>query len=623
MTFASVMQDSVPRSVGAGVSTNHASFLKRNGVILAKTLDVVLPPVRQARVSLLDELTILVATDHVSSLLDGRSRGALIRMLNHHPPSARLTWARDRWKRQIEGRSCGVPNASQRISAMYKVLGRRVDFPELAAMRNWGYARWRSFFRKLGCSPRLAGAVTALILDRNEMPSGPRTTQVYRRLGYRCGPAGRPGTSQVFEKDIPTLKWRLQQLADLMCTPEIVPGGRTCRACPVRRFCKAYRETRSEMPNGRPTFVDLFAGPGGLSLGMSRAGMRLLVAVENEQHAADTLYLNHPEAGNGVVVRRDVRTILRKGSLVEKLRGVDLLVGGPPCQAWSIARRHSRADTHHPSRHLVRQFVQAAEILTPRIAIMENVPGLRNADNGSALQRTLSAFSGAGFAVQYLELNAADFGVPQNRRRVFFFAVNRTRFEDANRVLTQLIGKVEEMAGRRARSKVREAISGLPQLAAGDGGLVMRRRRRGRVSRYAQRLASDESLVFNHQARAHNIRDLEIFEDLRWGEVAWQYEERKPGRIPYQLDSFADKYRKIHPHRQSPTIPCHLHRDANSYVHPFESRGITPREAARFQSFPDDYIFLGGQGPSFIQIGNAVPPLLAESLGRAILRVLS
>src|SRR5439155_25005392 len=113
---------------------------------------------------------------------------------------------------------------------------------------------------------------------------------------------------------------------------------------------------------------------------------------------------------------------------------------------------------------------------------------------------------------------------------------------------------------------------------------------------------------------------LAIFANLRWGETARDLDARIPGSIPYRLESFGDKYRKLDPTKPSPTIPSHLKRDANGFIHPFVPRGITPREAARLQSFPDEYIFLGGSGPSFVQIGNAVPPLLARALGREIVK---
>jgi len=598
----------------------HSSFLKRNGSTVASILEASLPPIETKLLSLLEELSILVGTDAMSPFLDGRSRRAWLLMLKTHPPQARVLWSADQWDQRVGHLQDTVPSAGRRLRTMYQLLSIRPDFPDLGAMRKWGHPRWRSFFRGIGTSPALSGMVTSLALNRRELPSGPRTTQVYKRLGYACGREGRPSVSGAVGGDIAIPKWRLQHLAITRCTPEIDPGGKACKACPLGKFCRANREARNTTRNRSLTMVDLFAGPGGMSLGMTRAGMRLLLAVEKDRHAVDTLYLNHAEQVNGVVLNRDVRTIFRRPDLLERVKDVDVLVGGPPCQAWSIVRRHSRADTNHPTRHLVREFVRAARVISPKIAVLENVPGLRNASNGNAFSRTLRAFKRAGFVVDYLELNAADYGVPQNRRRIFFFAVKRKKVRNPEELLDRILSKVRKSARHKHRATVEDAISGLPRIMAGEGAIAMRNARRGPRSKYAGMLTRADPLVHNHQARPHNARDLAIFQGLRWGEVAWQYEKRRPGSIPYQLDSFSDKYRKLHPKRQSPTIPSHLRRDANSYVHPLEARGITPREAARIQSFPDDYVFLGGFGPSFIQIGNAVPPILAESIGRAILK---
>ncbi len=601
----------------------HSSFLKRNGASLGSILDASLPPLPKITLPLLQELTILIATGQVSSFLDGRSRRAWLKMCARYPPRLRAVWTAAEWERRAGDLKWTDSGTGRRLYAIHRALGRRQDYPYLTATRGWGEQRWRSLLRRAGCGPDVAGSITSLILGRNEMPGGPRAHQVYQRLGYKCDRQGRPSGSRVLPRDVPVLKWKLQQLAAVRCTPEISPGGSVCKTCPVRAFCQAYRKTRIEILDGRPRFADLYAGPGGMSLGMKAAGMRLVLAAERERHAADTLYLNHPEASDGVVLCRSVKSVLANRGLVAELKGVDVLIGGPPCQAWSIVRRHSRADRNNPTRRLVGEFVRACRLISPKLAVMENVPGLRNAGNGTAFRRILRSFEQAGFAVGYLELNAVDFGVPQNRRRVFFFAVNRRRNRDAEEVLRLLVSACKRRAKKGTSSNVQDALSGLPKLAPGEGGLALRKNRRGPRSRYARSLAGGGPMVHNHQSRPHNREDLAIFNGLHWGEVAWQYEKRRPGSIRYSLDSFSDKYRKIHPRRPSPTIPSHLHRDSNSFVHPFEGRGITPREAARLQSFPDDYVFLGGFGPSFIQIGNAVPPVLAEKIARPILSLVA
>lgn len=603
--------------------TAHAAFLKRNSEMVAAILEAAFPQPPGERLPLLDELTLLIALNQVSALLDSRARHGWQRLFNDNPPAARATWAVGDWTQKLRHRRGVEAEAPLQLYLLYHELARRSDFPTLHRSLRWGQPRWRLLLRRIGCSPDLAGTVTSLILDRTELPSGPLTSHLYTRLGFISRREGRPQTVDVMPKYIDSLKWRFQQLAAERCTPVIRPGSKACIDCPVRSFCRAYRNARPQKPRSNVAFVDLFAGPGGLSLGFRRAGLQLLMAVDKERHAADTLYLNHPEAREDVVHCRDVRSLLRNRALLTKLKGVPVVTGGPPCQAFSMARRHSSADRRDPRRRSVFDFVRAARELNPLIVVMENVPGIQNARDGEAFSSILRAFGRAGFVVEYRSLNAAAYGVPQNRSRVFFVGVNRRRVAAAGRVLQTILAGMERAVARSPPLTVRQALNGLPRIRPGDGALVTRTHAPGRSTDYAEKMSNGSAFIFNHQARPHNKRDLAIFRDLSWGETARDFDARNPGRIPYNLDSFGDKYRRLHPGKPSPTIPSHLKRDANSFVHPFVPRGITPREAARLQSFPDSYVFLGGFGPSFVQIGNAVPPLLAEVLGREVAKAVS
>jgi DNA (cytosine-5)-methyltransferase 1 len=147
----------------------------------------------------------------------------------------------------------------------------------------------------------------------------------------------------------------------------------------------------------------------------------------------------------------------------------------------------------------------------------------------------------------------------------------------------------------------------------------MKRTGRGRTSDYARILGSKKVIVFNHIARKHNPRDLEAYRIMKDGENAIDLYKKRPDLMEYSTENFHTKYFKIPRNSPSPTIVSHLKKDANSFIHPIDNRGITPREAARFQSFPDYYRFLGNFGIQFLQIGNAVPPLLAEIIARAIM----
>ncbi len=600
----------------------HAAFLKRNGGMLADLLEVALPPLVRPGRNFLTELTILAATYQVSPLIHRKTRTVLVRLTRKYLPHERARWSRRDWAVALQGLPGVRRGAGSRLARMHKILSRRHDFPTLTSMKVWGVPKWRAFFAELGWDTNLAYAVTALLLDREQMPGGPNVLHLYRRLGFRLDPHGNAAEHSLLPRDLERAKWRLQQLAVVRCTPRLRPGPRTCGDCPLKRMCLAHREATAQDRNNRPGYVDIFAGGGGLSLGLTRAGLGLKLAIEKERHAADTLYLNHPEAPNRVVDARDIRRILSDKKALLPLKGTPVVAGGPPCQPFSMARRHSKADQNDPRRFLFRAFVRAVAIIEPKIVIMENVPGIQNAAGGKFNERIVQAFVRIGYHMDAVLLNAADYGVAQNRHRVFFIGVRKAAFRSPERMLERIFNRI-----RRARSRqiwrAGDALHGLPRFRAGEGGNVVLTDSVGRISRYAERLADEKSgLVFNHETRPHNPHDIKIYRMLRHGETAASLEERHPGIIPYQVESFGDKYRKIHPERPAPTIPAHLHRDSNSFVHFDLPRGITPREAARFQSFPDSYVFLGGFGPAFIQIGNAVPPKLGEVVGRAVLDAL-
>lgn len=570
------------------------------------------------KLDLLEELTVLVATDQVHALLDGRQRRTFKRIFSATTAEERAQWTVDDWTWKLRFAGTALGTAPMRLAKLHAKLSPRHDFPTLDSMREWGHPKWAGLVEEVGCDISLAGAITSLILEREELPGGPATRRMYIRLGFGAEDDGRPHRLAMFPEHLRQSKWRLQRVAHEVCARVVHPGPKPCVECPLKSFCESYRTVTRPRVEKSPSFVDVFAGGGGLSLGLTNAGLHLRLAVEKERHAADTLYLNHPEAPNGVVDARDIRELLQDPRKLAKLKGVDVVAGGPPCQPFSMARRHSKADRNDPRRFLFRSYIQMVKKLRPKIVILENVPGIQNAAGGDITEAIHAEFKEIGYAMEHRLLNAADYGVPQNRHRFFFIGVRRQSFDRPKKVLAAIFDRIDA-AKIKSRVPARAALGGIPRFSAGQGGQVVRKSSRGRLSGYGRTMSDPGSeLLFNHETRAHNPRDIEIFAELSWGETAEHLEARKPGIIPYQLESFSDKYRRLHPQRPAPTIPAHLHRDANSFVHFGVARGITGREAARFQSFPDSYVFLGGFGPSFIQIGNAVPPKLAQVVGESV-----
>lgn len=597
----------------AGRST-HSGFLRRNGAMMSALLATgqrIVP----SSLPLIEEALFYATTGGLSSVARPRTRDRLAPLLRE----AVREWPHHR-SAALKG-SIG-PRAERRICAMLGALSRGEVLRDVATLKFWPLERWERAFRKAGLSRSDAATFMALVLGREEVfPFGSTLQPMYRRIGLSVDDRGRPRAPPFDPRHSQPLRWRLVDLALNRCTAALTPNIGSCGGCPIRLFCQAGRavvstNTRKERGSGGLEFADVFAGGGGLSLGFRQAGLRQRVAVEFEEHAADTLYLNHPEAEMSGVLRRDVRRLFADEKFLQKYRGIPILVGGPPCQPYSMARRHMRPDRIDHRRLLFRSFVHLGRALEVRMIVMENVPGLQTAGDGAMLRRVLRVFDKEGFDVQYRVCDASKFGVPQFRHRMFFIALNRSLWGDTRTAFEKFWSSLEDQE-RPRRVSVRQALSGIPRVGPGEGGPVVGKERKRGTSTYGRLMANGSSLTFNHEARAHNPRDLEIFTKLRQGEIARRLDEREPGLVPYQVDSFPDKFRKLRADRPAPTIPAHLSRDSNSFVHPEVPRGITCREAARLQSFPDDYLFLGGFGPALIQTGNAVPPLLGRAVARA------
>ena len=595
-------------------SFDHSAFLKRNGSVLRALLstDGEIPsrplPFHQA-------LLVFVAAEKPAQLVDGR----VLRGLRRAFTARNLTHVDESYWRKRLAPSLG-PRAPARVARLVEILRQRGDYPGLDSMARWGLPKWEELLSRIGLDEREARTIISLVLGREEyLPSGYRYEPVYRRLGVKVDQDGVPKRLSFSPEDMKELRWQIAAHAYRRCTPELDPGGPVCQSCPILRFCQKGRSKVFERSDG-PAFIDVFAGGGGMSLGFSMAGFREKATVELDVHAADTLYFNHPELGRRGILTTDVEDVASDPWFVEENRGIPVLIGGPPCQPFSMAHRHNHPDEKDERRFLFRPFLQLARLLAPRLVIMENVPGIHTAANGETIRHVTDEFHRAGFDVDHRVLDAADYGVPQRRRRVFFIGINRDFHR--NPVATfACFWEALERQRTKAPVTVADALSGIPRLRAGEGGLVVKKRP-GKRSAHSRSAANGTIFAFNHETRPHNPRDIRIFRLLKRGEPAWKLEERIPGTIPYQTDSFPDKFRKLRLNEPSPTIPAHLSRDANSFVHPHVPRGITCREAARLQSFPDDYIFLGGFGPAFTQTGNAVPPLLARAVARAALSVL-
>ena len=416
-----------------------------------------------------------------------------------------------------------------------------------------------------------------------------------------------------------------------------------CEQCEIRKFCGFHRRVRQERRASldSPTVLDLFSGGGGLSLGFDRAGFRLELALDSDSDALRTLGLNHPELSTDRLLCEDIRELEIK-NIRRRLRGrrVDVIVGAPPCQGFSHAGFRSRASKVRGYRpmgddrnYLFESMLEVVLALRPKLVLMENVPGMQTArDHGRRFMQVAAQIleEQGGYHTDVWRLNASAFGVPQHRLRYFLVAAATRQVPsppEAEYVDVQ--GAFDDEA--LPPICLDEAIGDLPPREAGggagveawpDGSAATLRNRRRFLTKFG--ILSESRVIYNHAVRYHNPRDLELYGLLRPGEDSTHAIDTygRDDLMRYRRDGFQDKYNRLPPDRPSKTIVSHLAKDGNGYIHPTQVRSISIREAARLQSFPDDYVFCGAPADQWVQLGNAVPPLVAEAIARSFLRCL-
>lgn len=395
-----------------------------------------------------------------------------------------------------------------------------------------------------------------------------------------------------------------------------------------RRELQAVQEKAN-----KPTVVDLFAGGGGLSLGFTQAGYKIVFANDFEEVCINTYRYNHPEVPSEKVVQADIRTIV--DSITDYiLTDVDVVVGGPPCQGFSSANQQRIIDD--PRNELYKYFLKAVAEIAPKIVVMENVRGmLPVADQVIDDYKAIKAAKKGkvySYDVAYELLNSADFSVAQSRERLIFIAIRNDVAIGKNITPTLLFEQIKQSCYGNPIFNLSEALAFISPLKAQrvknrndfddekTGKKVAKNNFTGVDNDYLKLINQGRSIpiVFNHKARYVNDINYEIYRLLQPGEDA--SDEKIAHIMPYKhrLHCFKDKYYKLIPDRPSRTITAHLRMDCHSHIHPFQIRAITPREAARCQSFPDDYLFLGAYLKTYMIIGNAVPVLMANSIAKTI-----
>lgn len=409
-----------------------------------------------------------------------------------------------------------------------------------------------------------------------------------------------------------------------------------CEECEVRKFCKRHRGAQVVQASRREwTLVDLFCGAGGLSLGFAEEGFKVLLAVDNDPAAVRTYRLNHLIVPVTSVLEEDI-TLLSDQEVRElAAERVDVLVAGVPCQGFSrvgyrtkpvLMREKGYSPENDAKNRLFLEVIRVAHILQPRIIMLENVPDMGKAKvkEGEVVAEVVHLLDQRlpGYVSTTIALDASQYGVPQKRNRLFFIAFRRTELPEMKEALLRLRDKI--WGDANLPLSLAEGISDLPLLAQGEGEQIaaMPDGTEGSENFYTDFVWGHGQVLYNHQARPHNEDDMKIVQALAEGENYVSLVHRRPDVIEerthqvYSLDNFPDKFYRMRADEPARTIPAHLARDGNSFILPSQDRSLTVREAARLQSFPDDWIFTGSRFAQFTQVGNAVPPLLARIIAR-------
>jgi DNA (cytosine-5)-methyltransferase 1 len=409
-----------------------------------------------------------------------------------------------------------------------------------------------------------------------------------------------------------------QKLQDLYYTLELEKG----RLSPT---LSKYLLKKTKDRNSSKLFIDSFAGCGGLSLGLTLAGFNPKLINEIEPRFLETFYFNHNLDCESYFCD-DIRKLV-DGDLLEEssYKNLDLVVGGPPCQGFSMANRQRILDD--PRNDLYKQFLKLLNRTRPKFFIMENVKGMMKKSN--EIIENFESILGTDYSIRIILLNAKNFGVPQNRERVFVIGT-RLKKVDMDKV-------IEEIATHRFSKRkyyLKDALFGLPELKQKQNrnksgeednriGYKYSLKNIKKTNDFLKFIGVEGDYLSNHINRYNNNRDVEIYSRLPQGGNSLH--PSIEDIMPYTKRNhiFKDKYFKLKEEELCKTITSHMKLDCNMYIHPTQPRGLSPREAARVQTFPEEYVFMGSNNLWYAQIGNAVPVKLAQAIGEVIMNYLN
>lgn len=359
--------------------------------------------------------------------------------------------------------------------------------------------------------------------------------------------------------------------------------------------------------------IDLFSGAGGMSVGFSRAGFNIKGSIELLEKYAQTHEINFPGCTSlyGDIRELSPKEFARKTKISKS--SPTIIVGGPPCQTFSSAGQSkiqslSKDDIKNdPRNYLFKSYFDYVAYFKPDIFVMENVPNLKTKYNGEIFENILKICSELDYEVTHDILNAADYGVPQNRKRLFIIGCKKGRKV-----------KFPKSTHTNKPTTVYDAISDLPDIYDGIRARELPYSKNTQLTEYQKLLRNENKKVDNNICRVSNDRAKKLFTYMNQGDKYMDLPKKVRNILPFREDIFPDRLKRLVLDKPSWTILAHIGMDGYRYIHPTENRTLSVREAARIQSFPDSFVFNGNMREQYIQVGNSVPPLLAEALANAI-----
>lgn len=388
-------------------------------------------------------------------------------------------------------------------------------------------------------------------------------------------------------------------------------------------------------------FIDLFCGAGGFSKGLELAGFECIGGIELEEVIAKTHQLNHKKSKT---ISGDIREVPpERFAEIIGTSHVDVIIGGPPCPTFStigdakIRSVTGKPTSEDPRNQLFLEYLRYVDYFRPEIFVIENVPNFITKYNGKIFNTAVEIIENIGKdddnrgegiyeVVKPVQVvNAVYYGVPQTRRRMMLVAHKKDNKQFCYPEPTHYYDQQDEASKKlKPCTTVRDAISDLPSITDNWRISEMPYSRNESLTDFQKimRASGNGKTLKNNICRMSNDRAKKVFPHMAQGSIYMDLPPEIRKILPFREDIFKDRLKRLVLDEPSWTVIAHIGMDGYMYIHPTENRTLSVREAARIQSFPDDFEFVGNQQETYVQVGNAVPPLLGKAIGESIMRYL-